>query len=110
MITYHLEHEPVYSSLTPVPLDQYQNNNDQENTPPLLVIDTDKELCASQTILSDYFPRSDPVGERLPRAATNSAHTKECFISNNPSCHAPVGNRPNGVDRYNKERPAEDSV
>ncbi|CAF4236801.1 unnamed protein product [Rotaria sp. Silwood2] len=102
--------EPIFKTLIPVSLDQYKNINNQENTPPSLIIDSSKEACASQTVLSDYFPPSEPVGERVPRATSNSIHTTESYISKNSSRYTSVENRSGDIDRSSKERPTEQSL
>jgi hypothetical protein len=100
----------TFTTLEPVPLDQHKNIQDQENSPPPLIIDTDKETCSSQSILSDYFPRTEPIGERLPYGAPNAANKTNNFLASNPTRSIFIENRPVGIDRSNKECPLDKNM
>ncbi len=90
--------EPSFTTLKPVPLDQHTNVNDGENSPPPLIIDIDKETCSTQSIMSNYFPRTEPIGERLPRCTSNATNkTHSTYFTS-------IENRCVGVDRLNNER------
>ncbi len=89
--------EPTFATLEPVSLDHNENNNDRDSSPLPLVIDADKETFCSQSVLSDYFPRREPIGQRLPRRTLNDK--VDNGLSSNSSRfttdanHLPNGNR-----------------
>ncbi|CAF3898928.1 unnamed protein product [Rotaria sp. Silwood2] len=99
----------TFTASKPVALDQLNNINDQENSPPPLIIDTDKETCSSHSIMSDYFPRTEPIGERLPSDQRNAANKTYNYLSNNPTRSPFNENRSVGDDQPNKERPPEEN-
>ncbi|CAF0785731.1 unnamed protein product [Rotaria sordida] len=99
--------EPTFTTLTPVPLDQHTNINDQENTPPPLIIDVVKQTCPSQSIMSDHFLRSESIGKHLPCHTTNAIHTTSNYLANNSTRFISYENRSVNIDQSNKERPPE---
>jgi len=77
--------EPVFTTLEPVPLDQQENDNDHESSPPPLIIDIEKEVPYSQPVMSDYFPQREPLGERLPRLTSNDSNKTQNYLTTNPT-------------------------
>ncbi len=102
--------EPTFTTLKPVSVDEHKNVNDGENSPPPLIIDIDKETCSSQSIMSNYFPRTEPVGERLPRCTSNATNKTQNQLSNKSTYFTSIENRPVDIDRFNKERLPEENL
>ena len=101
----------TFTALEPVLFDQPENTKDQENSsPPPLIIDTDTETCSSQSLMSDYIPRTEPIGERLSsgtRIAVNKTHND---LSSNATHSTLIENHSIGIDRLNKERSSEGNL
>ena len=72
----------TFTALERVSFDQPENTKDQENSspPPPLIIDTDKERCSSQSLMSDYFPRTEPIGERLSSGIQTAVNKTQRLI------------------------------
>ena len=90
--------------------DQQRDPNDRENSPPPLVIDTDKEVCSGQSIMSDYFPSIEPLGERLPRAPSNAVEKTRSNTLNEPTFVMSDRNHCHAVGSANNERSRENSL
>ncbi len=100
--------EPTFTTLQPVLLDQDENVNDRDTSPPPLIIDTDKETFCSQSVMSDYFSRREPIGERLPRQTLNDgSKTANCLSSNPIRCTTDT-NHSDNINRSKKARPREE--
>ena len=94
--------EPTYTTLETVPFDQRENIEDRENSPPPLIIDTNKGTCSSQSIMSNYFPRTEPIGERLPSGARNAVDKTHNYVRSNQARPTTNENSSVWTDRSNK--------
>jgi len=60
--------------------------------------------------MSDYFPRRELIGERLPGCSSNASNRTQSRLSNTSTRIMSNENRSVNIDRSNKEGPSEENV
>ena len=79
--------------------------DDPDDSPAPLVIDeATKDRCSSQSVMADYFPRVEPIGDHLPIRMREDVDTTNTDSLRNPSNYFSTDIRNAVEDMTNKGR------